>query len=56
MERLADWLMKEKGLSPEHIRVESQEDYRERQYDLLARVVREHLDIEAIYRAMEEYQ
>lgn len=56
VERLADWLMKEKGLSPEHIRVESQEDYRERQYDLLARVVREHLDIEAIYRAMEEYQ
>ncbi len=56
VEQLAAWLMKEKGLSPEHIRVESQESYRERQYDLLARVVREHLDMKAIYRAMEEYQ
>lgn len=56
VERLADWLMNEKGLTPEHIRVESQEDYRERQYDRLAKVVREHLDMEAVYRAMEEYQ
>lgn len=56
VEQLAAWLMKEKGLTPEHIRVESQEDYRERQYDRLARVVREHLDMKAVYRAMEEYQ
>ena len=55
VERLAAWLMTEKGLSPENIRVESQDSYRERQYDLLARVVREHLDMEALYRAMEEY-
>lgn len=56
VEQLAAWLMTEKGLSPEQVRVERQEDYRERQYDLLARVVREHLDLEALYRAMEEYQ
>ena len=56
VEQLAAWLMKEKGLNPEHIRVESQEDYREQQYDRLARVVREHLDMKAVYRAMEEYQ
>ena len=56
VEQLAAWLMKEKGLTLEHIRVESQEDYRERQYDRLARVVREHLDMKAVYRAMEEYQ
>ena len=55
VERLAAWLMTEKGLSPENIRVESQDSYREGQYDLLARVVREHLDMEALYRAMEEY-
>lgn len=55
VEKLATWLMTEKGLSPENIRVESQDSYRERQYDLLARVVREHLDMEALYRAMEEY-
>ncbi len=56
VERLTGWLIKEKGLSLENVQVESQEDYRERQYDLLARVVREHLDMEAVYRAMEEYQ
>lgn len=56
VEKLAAWLMAEKGLSPEHIRVESQEEYRERQYDDLARVVRKHLNMEAVYRAMEEYQ
>lgn len=56
VEQLAAWLMKGKGLSLEHIRVESQEEYRERQYDRLARVVREHLDMKAVYRAMEEYQ
>ena len=56
VEKLADWLMTEKGLSPKHIRVESQEEYRERQYDALAQVVREHLDMEAVYRIMEEYQ
>ena len=56
VEKLAAWLMTEKGLSPENIRVESQDSYRERQYDLLARVVREHLDMKALYRAMEEYE
>ena len=55
VEKAAAWLMEKKGLSPETIRVESQEEYRERQYDRLARVVREHLDLEALYRAMEEY-
>ena len=56
VERLAAWLLEKKGLSPENIQVESQERYREGQYDLLARVVRENLDLEAVYRAMEEYQ
>ena len=56
VEKLAAWLMAGKGLSPQNIRVESQEEYRERQYDDLAQVVREHLDMEAVYRIMEEYQ
>ena len=53
--RLADWLLGEKGLPAGPAGVERQEDYRRRQYDLLAREVREHLDMKAIYRAMKEY-
>ena len=32
----------------------SQEAYRERQYDLLAASVRQNLDMEAVYRMLEE--
>lgn len=54
--RLAEMLMAKKGLSAENIVTEDRRQYRERQYDLLADTVREHLDMAAIYRILEEWQ
>ncbi len=51
-EKLAAYLLERKGLTPKSVRVESRTAYKERQYDRLAAVVRESLDMEAIYRAM----
>lgn len=55
-ERLAAWLLKRRGLSPEAAQVESRTAYLERQYDLLADTVRANLDLNALYRAMDAYQ
>ena len=55
-EKLADWLLTRKGLKTDEIRVESHREYEERQFDILAAEVRAALDMEAIYRAMAEYE
>ncbi len=54
-ERIADWLLERKGIDPENIRPESHRDYQERQIDRMADTVRASLDLDGIYRAMEEY-
>lgn len=53
--KLADYLAQSKGLKLNRLRVESHAAYKERQYNLLADAVRNNLDMNAIYRAMEEY-
>lgn len=53
---LAGWLLERKGLDPAAVSVESHWDYQQRQFDLLAAAVRSSLDMEAVYRAMEEFQ
>ncbi|MDD3251965.1 MAG: cobyric acid synthase [Lachnospiraceae bacterium] len=52
-EALLSHLAKKKGISLETTG-ESRKDYKERQYDKLADLVRSSLDLEAIYRLMEE--
>nr|WP_325184259.1 cobyric acid synthase [uncultured Oscillibacter sp.] len=54
-ERLASWLLGRKGLTPSEAAVESHRAYQERQYDLLASDVRAHLDMAAVYDAMDRY-
>ena len=53
--KLAKWLMKRKGLEAPDLQPESHSAYQERQLDLLAQTVRQSLDMEAVYRAMEEW-
>ena len=52
-QRLAEWLARRRGLVPVPDRPEHYGLHRQRQYDLLAEAVRAHLDLDAIYRAME---
>lgn len=53
---LADWLLTRKGLAKADVALESHQDYQEKQIDILADAVRRSLDMDAIYRIMEEYQ
>lgn len=53
--KLAGYLAQCKGLTLNSLSVESHAAYKERQYNLLADAVRNNLDLNAIYRAMEEY-
>ena len=53
--RLAEYLARRKGTELEPVTPEPRAAWRQKQYDLLAETVRESLDLEAIYRAMEEY-
>ncbi len=55
-ERLAQWLLRRKGLEAPDRAIEPRDSYRQRQYDILADAVRKSLDIGALYRAMEEFQ
>ncbi len=55
-ERLAQWLLRRKGLEAPAIAIEPRDSYRQRQYDILADAVRKSLDIGALYQAMEEFQ
>ena len=54
-DKLADWLCERKGVEKTPAASESRRDYRERQYDLLAEQVRRALDMDAVYRIMEEF-
>ena len=51
-EKLAAWLLACKGLSAADVRAESHAAYKERQYDLLADVVRGGLDMSFVYRVL----
>lgn len=53
-ERLIRWLCQRKGLDVETVQPESCRQYQERQYDLLADGVRRALDMDAVYRILEE--
>ncbi len=54
-EKLAAYLLCRKGLPYRESQPVSREKYREEQYDHLADTVRNHLDLSALYRAMEEF-
>lgn len=51
---LADWLCQRKGINPEKIAPLSHKAYQNQQFDLLADAVRSALDMQAVYRMMEE--
>ena len=53
--QLASFLARRRGLALEELTLESRTAYQQRQYDLLADAVRASLDMDAIYRAMEEF-
>ncbi|MBE7004242.1 MAG: cobyric acid synthase [Ruminococcaceae bacterium] len=55
VEKLAAWLCERKGVEKEKATAEPWREYKERQYDLLAQGVRAALDMDALYRAMEEF-
>ncbi len=54
--KLADRLLARKGLPPVDLCPMARRDYQEEQFDLLARAVRENLNLSTVYRAMEEYE
>lgn len=54
--RLADWLCRRKGLTVQQAAPIDHEAYQQQQFDALAKGGREALDIQAIYRLMEEYR
>ena len=54
--RLAEYLALRKGITVEPYKPVPRALYRQQQYDLLAQAVRNSLDMERIYRAMEEYE
>ena len=53
---LAAYLAKRRGLDLAACQPEPRRAYREREYERLAAAVRQSLDMDAIYRAMEEYE
>ena len=55
VEKLASWLCERKGIQTESAAAQPRQTYRERQYGLLAAGVREALDMDAVYRIMEDY-
>ena len=50
---LENWLCARRGIAPGAEKPETAEQYRERQYDLLAAGVRNALDMDAVYRIIE---
>ena len=54
--KLADYLAARKGIDIPAVQLSDRAAYRNRQYDLLADAVRASLDMERIYRIMEEYE
>lgn len=54
--KLANWLCERKGIPLQHAAPVSHEMYQQRQFDKLAAGVRNALDLQAVYRLMEEYR
>ncbi|MBQ1396525.1 MAG: cobyric acid synthase [Eubacterium sp.] len=54
-QKVAEYLAGLKGMTLEEAVPESRAAYKQRQYDILAEAVRNSLDMDAIYRAMEEF-
>ena len=54
-QKLAAFLAERKGIKIANVRPETREVWQNRQYDLLADAVRKSLDMQAVYRAMEDY-
>lgn len=52
--KLIELLMRKKGIRPEDRKSLDLKSYKEEQYDKLANVIREHLDMDAVYRILEE--
>ncbi len=52
--KLVELLMRRKGLQVEDLKVLDFKAYKEEQYDQLAKMIREHLDMDAVYRILEE--
>ncbi|MBQ9045865.1 MAG: cobyric acid synthase [Oscillospiraceae bacterium] len=52
---LADWLAARRGITIPHTQPQPRAAFRQRQYDLLAEQVRNSLDVDRIYKAMEAY-
>ena len=55
VEKLAAYLAERRGIGIRNIHIETRAAYRNRQYDVLADVVRKALDLKRIYEIMEEY-
>ena len=55
VDRLAQYLAARKGITISNAPVETRAAYRNRQYDLLADMVRKAMDMKRIYEIMEEY-
>ena len=53
-EALIHLLMKKKGLDDVPMRFVDDRAFKETQYDLLADTLRKHLDMQAVYRILEE--
>ena len=53
--QLANWLAARKGIEIPAAEPGDRAAYRQRQYDLLADAVRQNIDLNAIYKAMEEF-
>ena len=53
--KLTDWLCSRKGLAPQQFVAVNHAAYQQQQFDKLADGVRKALDLQAIYRLMEEY-
>ena len=56
VDRLAAWLCERKGIELKTAPAEARREYRERQYEQLAAGVRGALDMDALYRIMEDYR
>ena len=54
-DRLADWLLEQKGLTGTETASETHVAHQSRQLDLLADTVRENIDLDAVYRIMERW-
>ncbi len=52
--KVAELLLRKKGLGIEDLKPVDRKAYKEEQYDKLAKVIREHLDMDAVYRILEE--